>query len=165
MAEPLSVAASSIAVLGLADVVLRAGNELHAILRAIKDAPKELEELRSTIAAINLLVEEADLYREELERSFRVPASVNSASSSTSMPPAPLLSATLRSLNRQLSALVKLAKQHEGVAKPWGKLKWVLDEKRIGKYVLKLEALKTSLTSSLAIIGRYRNPTFALSDL
>lgn len=93
MIEPFSVAASSFAVVGLADVVLRAGKEFCQFLDAIKDAPTELERLRSCIHDNTLLVEESKRYWEDLKDH----ASLTSSSTTTLSRALPQFTSALRS--------------------------------------------------------------------
>lgn len=55
MAELFSVAASSIAVVGLADVVLRSGKEICLFLSSIEDATEEVKRLQCSISDTALL--------------------------------------------------------------------------------------------------------------
>jgi hypothetical protein len=64
------VATSAFAVVGLADVVLRAGKEVYQFLEAITDAPAEVEKLRCCIHDTTLLVEESKRYWEESKNSI-----------------------------------------------------------------------------------------------
>jgi hypothetical protein len=150
MAEPFSAAASSFAVIGLIDVVLRAGKEVYQFLGSIQDAPTEVDSLRCSIHDNALLVEELKRYWGEIQQS------VSSASSCTTdlSQAIPQFTAALRTLNRELSALVTLAKRHDGITKSWGKIKWVLDQRKVLKIVQRLEVSKSTLGLGLMLVGR-----------
>jgi hypothetical protein len=151
MAELFSVVASSFAVVALADVVLRAGNKVYQFLNAINDAPAEVERLRCCIHDNNLLIEESKCYWEELKESV----SLASSSSTTTLRQAlPQFTSALRTLDRGLSTLVTLAKRYDGVTKSWGKIKRVLDERKILKTLQRLEVSKSTLGVALMLVGR-----------
>jgi len=144
------VAASSFAVVGPADVVLRAGKEVYQFLNAIADAPAEVETLRFCIHDTTLLVEESKRYWEELNDC------VSSTSSSTTIlnQALPQFKSALRTLSRELSALLTLAKRHNGITKSWGRLKFVLDERKILKTRQRLEVSRSALGVALMLVGR-----------
>ena len=151
MAEPFSLVASSFAVVGLADVVLRAGKEFCQFLSAIEGAPTEVETLRCSINDTTLLVEDVKRYGEELKQSA---ASLTSSAATTRSEILLQIKSALRTLERELSALVTFAKRHRRIHNPWGRLKWVLDEQKILKALQKLEASKSTLIAALVIAGR-----------
>lgn len=149
MIEPFSVAASSFAVVGVADVVLRAGKEVYQFLNAIKDAPAEVESLRQRVHDNALVVQESKRYWEELKQSAS-----STSSSTTSLSQAFLqFISVLRGLDRELSTLGSLAKRHKGVTS-WGRIKWVFDERKILKSLQKLEVSKSTLIALLVLVGR-----------
>jgi len=153
MTDPFSVATSSFAVVGLADVVLRASKEFCQFLSAIKDAPTEVERLRCCIYENTLLVEDSKRYWEELKDS----ASLTSSSATTLSQALPQFTSALKALGRELSALDTLAKRHNGIAKSWGKIKWVLDERKINKSLQRFEVSKSTLVAALVLVGRSVN--------
>lgn len=152
MPDPFSVAASSFAVVGLADVVSRAGKEIYQFVNEIKGAPQEVESLRCSIHDTNLLVQDVKCYGEELTQS---------ASLTTSAPPPPSqvllqIKSALRALERELSALVTTIKRYPRLNNSWSweRIKWVLDERKILKSLQKLEAAKSILVAGLVLVGR-----------
>jgi hypothetical protein len=150
MADPFSVVASSFAVIGLTDVVLRAGKEVHQFLNSIQDAPTEVERLRCSIHDNTLLVEESKRYWDELKKSTS-----STSSSITSLSQAvPQFTSALRTLDRELSALVLLAKRHGGTTKSWARIRWVLDERKVLKILQRLEVSKSTLGVGLMLVGR-----------
>ena len=53
MAEPLSITASAVGFVGLADVALRASKELYVSFSALKDAPREVQSLSIELSDLN----------------------------------------------------------------------------------------------------------------
>lgn len=150
MAEPFSVAASSFAVIGVADVVIRAGNQVYQFLTAIKDAPAEVENLQTAIHDNIVLVENSKSYLEKA-RQFSLPNSVTSTSLNKILPQ---FTSALNALNRELLLLLNLTKRYKGMSNVWGRIKFVFDEKRIQKSLQRLEMSKSSLKLALELINR-----------
>jgi hypothetical protein len=150
MAEPFSLVASSFAVVGLADVVLRAGKECCQFLNAIKDAPTEVEQLQCSIHDNVLLVEDSKRYWEELKEC----ASLTSSATTSLSRALPQFKSALRALDRELVALATLAKRHSVNIKSWGRIQWVLDERKILKSLQKFEISKSTLVAALVLVGR-----------
>ena len=155
MTDPLSIAAGSFAVVGVLDVVLRTGRELHAFLGAIKDAPTNLEDLKLSLANVNLLVGDVRLYLEEIDVSAPAAGAISSTNPTPSRQPQPALSAVLKSLQRELSTLLALVNRHGSLAKPWEELKYILDERKIKTSLQRLETSKSTLNGVLQVVGRY----------
>ena len=153
MADPLSLAASAFAVVGVADLALRASKGVYQFLSDIKNAPTEIENLRSCVGDNIRLVEQSKQLSQELS-SQNVPPTTNSFLNN-SKENLELLKTVIRSLNRELDVLAKLAKKHAGASKTWGSIRWILDDKKVLKSLQKLEASKTSLNSALSLLGRY----------
>ena len=151
MADPLSLVASSFAVVGLADVVLRASAEVYQFLSEIKDAPTEVERLRRSLRETTLLVHASKQYLERSREHF----SAGSTSTIESTEALNLFNSTVRALNRELGTLVVLARKHNKSGKAWGTIKWVLGQRKIGSATQKLENSKSSLNSALALVGRF----------
>jgi hypothetical protein len=152
MADPLSLAASSFANIGVADVALRAGVGARRFLSDIKDAPAEVERLRKCVADNTRLVEDSKQCLEWLGSdpwSIRPSAYVIDLSGTVD-----LLRSTIRSLGREWDLLVKLAQKYGGTNKSWGKVRWVLDDRTIQKSIQRLEASKTTLNTVLSLLGR-----------
>ena len=112
MADPLSFSSGIFAVVGLADVVLRARRVCYQFLNAIKDAPSEVQRLRCCVEEISFLVENSRQYCKELRRSL-----LSALLSTTALSQGgSLLSAALRAVNHEFSALETLAKRHGKIA-------------------------------------------------
>ena len=153
MADPLSLAASIFAVIGTADVVLRASLEFSRFLSNIKDAPTEVERLRICLHDNTLLVETSKQYLEELRDCNSLsPASQRNIGLSRALTH---FTSAIRALERELISLVGLAKRHSGVSKSWGRIKWLLDERKVGQSLQRLENSKSTLTTALVLVGRF----------
>ena len=155
MSDPLSIATGSFAVVGVLDVVLRTGRELYAFIGAIKDAPRHLMDLKLSLADVNLLVGDVKLYLDELEVSAPAAGLILSKNSTPSRQPPLPLSAALKSFQRELSSLLASVNRHGDLAKPLGKLKYILDERKVSMSLQKLETSKSTLNGVLVLIGRY----------
>lgn len=163
MAEPLSLAASIFAVIGAADVVLRASIEFSHFLAAVKDAPADVERLRTSLQETTLLVETAKHYLEELKdcRSFS-PASPQTVGLGKALS---CFTSCIRALERELVSLVALVRRYDGACQSWGRIKWILDERKLGKSMQKLETSKVALTTALVLVGRFVVPEFVPGSL
>lgn len=145
------MATSAFAVVGLADVVIRAGNQVCQFFSAVKDAPADIESLRCSIHLTILLVEDSKSYWEEVKQY---------ASSSTSASPSPLdkalhqFKSTLEALKREISVLAVLTKRYERIPKRWTSVKYVFDERKIQNSRQKLETFKSVLLAALVLVGR-----------
>ncbi|KAI9881624.1 MAG: hypothetical protein M1830_000189 [Pleopsidium flavum] len=150
MAEAFSVATSSFAAIGLADVVIRVGKELYSFLAAIKVAPIEIRRLQSDLQDLKVVVSEVKYYWEEFNLS-------SSLGNSHSVPPSFISS--LEGLREELLALAELATK-QGIVKRWaGKIKWVFEEREIAKSLTRLESHKAALNTALILVGRRNDLT------
>lgn len=151
MAEPFSMVASSFAVVGLADVVLRAGDQIYQFLNAIKDAPAEIENLKSSIHENIVLVQYSKGYWEELRQllSSLNPSTITSLSNTL-----PHLNSVLKALHRELSRLSTVIKRYKGPSKIWGNIRFVLDEQKIQRSLQRLEGLKLNFVVVLIYVTR-----------
>ncbi|KAF7513702.1 hypothetical protein GJ744_007753 [Endocarpon pusillum] len=160
MADPFSMAASCFAVVGLTDVVIRAGKEIYHHLIAITDAPAEVESLRCCIHDNLLLVKDLKLYWQDLRASASLPPSATTPALNRALP---LFRSALETLNRELTSLVALYECHDGITKTKGRFKWVLDEPRILKYLQRLESSKSTLVAALVLVGRRQDHLYQRS--
>lgn len=151
MVDPFSVVASSFAVIGVADVVLRTSCEVCRFLSEIKDAPLEIENLRRCIHENTLLVHTSKQYMEALKDQ----ASSESPSAADLSRAIGLFTSAIRALDRELGALVALSKRHCGARRSWGTVKWVLDQRKISNSLQKLEHSKSTLNNALVLAGRF----------
>jgi hypothetical protein len=149
MAEPFSLVASSFAVVGLAYGVLWAGKECCQFLNAIKDAPIEVKQFQCSNHDNILLVEDSKRYWDDLKES----ASLTSSTTTALNRAFPQFKSSLRALDRELVAFATFTKRHNGNIKSWGRIKWVLDERKILKYLQKFEASKSTLVAALVLVG------------
>lgn len=144
----MDVTTNAIAIIGLADVVLRWTLQLYSVISAIKDAPKEIQRLIHELTGINSLVTEVKLYLEERRKSS--PTTVQS----------PALAESISSLEAifgelmALSAAFRKLKGSDSSANTWGKVKSVLKEKQLDGLCRRLERHKLSLVAVLHVSGR-----------
>jgi len=145
MADPLSITASSFAVVGAVDVVLRASVECGRFLSEIKDTPAEIDALWTCISENRQLVEILKKRLEELKTSPILPtADLTSVFT--------IFNSSVRALQRELNTLQTLAKKYSCIDKTWTKLKWVLDARKTNKSIEKLERLKSTLSVALSLV-------------
>ena len=152
MSDPLSISASAFAVVGLADVVLRTGKECYQFLCAIKDAPSEVQRLQECIQETALLVQNSRKYCKELKASS--PSAQSSSTPAASDQVMLLFKSALRGFEREFSDLRIVARRYNVTTNTWGKIKWVLDERKLGKSMSRLEASKSTLVTALMLVGR-----------
>lgn len=148
MPDPFSIAASSFAVVGVADVVLRASVECYRFLSEIKDAPAEIDKLRLCIKENEELVRALKDYLNE----SRNPASTISASAVDLNLVLDRFGSSVRALQRELNTLVVLTKKYRGTTKTWGRIKWLLDERKICKTLERVERSKSTLSVALSLV-------------
>ncbi|MCJ1252048.1 hypothetical protein MMC30_009286 [Trapelia coarctata] len=144
----MDIATNAIAVVGLADVVLRWTLQLYSFLSAIKDAPKEIKRLIQELTGINALVTEVKVYLEEQKKVS--PTTVESQALAEFVSS---LEAILGEL-LALSAASRKLKGSNSFANAWAKVKWVLEEKQLDGLCRRLESHKLSLVAGLQISGR-----------
>lgn len=146
MADPLSVAASSFAAVGLADAVARVANDLYYFLNSVKSASTEIRRLRTYLQELESIVSEIKVYGE---------ASKISSSPSIVHDVLPSFVSALGGLRDELWVLTDLVKVHDGPARKWvGKIKWVFEEKQITRSLKQIESHISALNTTLILIGR-----------
>ena len=153
MADPLSLVANICAVIGAAEIALRASIEFSGFLIDLKDAPSEIERLRIGLQENTLLLESAKHYLEELKD--RVARPVASAELTRLTEALALFTSATRAFQREVVSLATVARKHQGVRKSWGRIKWVLDERKVGRSMHRLEESKSALTIALVFVGRF----------
>jgi hypothetical protein len=119
MADPFSIAASSFAVVGVADIVLRASIECCRFLSEIKGAPAEIDRLQTRIKENMGLV---DTLKEHLN-DLRTPASAMSLSVIDSSSALDGFNSSVRAIHREQNALRALAKRYGMSDKTWARVK------------------------------------------
>lgn len=137
MSGVFETAAGAFAVVGVADVVIRSGRELYSFFADIADAPKDVERLRDNINDITLLSETSRECLNHLKNS------------TTSVKVIALLDSALKALSRELQSLKSLLGRFKGGNKAWGRIKYVLDERKTKKALDNLERSKTLLGNAL----------------
>lgn len=149
MSDPLSVAASAFAVVGVADVVLRTSIELRRFLSEIKDAPKEVEWLKNCLDDTSRLLNASKKCLQDLQNSTPLTTSSNIDVTGA----VEQFSTTIRSLDREFKTLITISKKHKLGNKSWARVKWVLDERKVEKTLQKMEYSKSTLTNALVLVG------------
>jgi hypothetical protein len=146
MSGCFEVAAGAFAVIGVADVTIRYGREVYGLLRDIADAPYEIERLCSVTKEITLLAETSRGFLDAFDK--RKP-------SDATFQMIALLDTSLKSFNRELHSLRVLSAKFRGGNKNWGRVRYVLDERKISKAFENLERSKGLLGDALAMACRY----------
>lgn len=154
MAEPFSTAASAFAVVGVVDVVLRASIECCRFLSKIKDAPAEIDRLRTCIKENTQLIE---TLKKHLDR-LRDPTSSVVWSTTELSSTFDGFNSSVRALHRELNALQTLAKKHGSADTTWARVKWVLDGRKMSKSLEKLERSKSTLSVALSLVEGLVDP-------
>ncbi|KAL1612091.1 hypothetical protein SLS60_000314 [Paraconiothyrium brasiliense] len=150
MSDPLSIAASSLAVVGAADVVLRAGVECYHFLSDIQKAPASIEHLKSSLENTTALVE---TLRKHIQKHIRDSgSSVPSADLVELQPVFKQFNSTIVTLQRDLKPLSVRAAKYSKMSKTWASIRHVLEEKDIQKISERIAQSKSSLSITLSLI-------------
>ncbi|KAI4652122.1 hypothetical protein J4E93_002319 [Alternaria ventricosa] len=148
MSGSLEVAAGIFAIIGVADVVVRMGREVHGFLRDIAGAPEEIDRLCTTVKETALLAETVKQLLDTLA-CRKQPNATNHVVA--------LFESALKSLQRELQNLRILSARFRSGGKTWSRVKYVLDERKIIKMFNNLERSKTLLANSLHVANRQRS--------
>jgi hypothetical protein len=148
MADPLSTAANAAAIVGQADVACRLGKELYEFFRAIKDAPRDIQNMLQELRSLEgTLLEVRKLAVDYADSPFS-----NDGLSSV------LLEQTLQGCvaeSKSLLALVeKAATPATSAIDRFKNFKWVLDHKKVEQSLGRLQRLRASLNMALSLSGR-----------
>jgi hypothetical protein len=146
MSGVLETAAGAFAVIGVVDVLIRSGRELHTFLHDMNDAPSNLTALSDSIRDTVAL---ADTSKGCLQRLIDSPQSTSSADV------AALFQKAVKSLELELKRLKTLLARYKGASKRWASIKYVLDEGKITKAVSNIEYSKLLLSNALIFATRY----------
>jgi hypothetical protein len=148
MSGSLELAAGIFALVGVADVVVRTGREIHGFLREIVGAPEEIDRLCVTVKETALLAETVKQLLDALACRKQADATDQIVG---------LFESSLKSLQRELQNLRILSARFRGVSKTWSRVKYVLDERKVHKMLTNLERSKSLLASSLQVASRQRS--------
>ncbi|KAI4696007.1 uncharacterized protein J4E88_000178 [Alternaria novae-zelandiae] len=148
MSGSLEVAAGIFAIIGVADVVVRMGREVHGFLRDIAGAPEEIDRLCTT-------VKETALLAETVKQLLDTVACRKQPNATNHM--VALFESALKSLQRELQNLRILSARFRSGGKTWSRVKYVLDERKISKMFNNLERSKNLLANSLHVASRQRS--------
>jgi hypothetical protein len=141
----LETAASALAVVSIADVLIRTGRNVYSFLHDITDAPDDLQRLHERIDENTILAEVSKECLQELSKDPQLTAATKVVGS---------FDTTLRALNRELQSLSRLIAKYKYNKKTWSRVKYVLDERKINKVLENLERVKSNLTSILTLACR-----------
>jgi hypothetical protein len=145
MTEPFSIAASSFAVVGVADVTAKATVGLCRLLSEIKDAPKEIVRLRDYIKENTQLYHTAKRHLDDLLD----PRSPAPFSTSELGEVVVTFNSSVGALKRELDTLVKRGHKFTKGAKTWERFRYVMSERDIWKSLENLEGSKLMLNTAL----------------
>ena len=148
MADPLSITASSFAVVGVVDVVLRASVECCRFLSEIKGAPAEIGGLQSCIKNNIELLRALKKHVDELQD----PASAMCLSAAELNTTLSGFTSSLRALQRELNTLQVLARKYNSNDRVWTRVKFVLDARKISKSLERLDRSKSTLNVTLSLV-------------
>lgn len=148
----LSAAANAFAVVGLADVVFRAGTQLYDVLNRARAASKSIPQLLSTLKCLTAIIAEVRAFAKEFEQS---PFALEDKQTLL-----PELETLLKDCERELVDLRTLATTASGGIgsgwlRQWKKsLIWALDDQKVIQSCRSLEGYKGALAVALAVTGR-----------
>ncbi|KAH7351474.1 hypothetical protein BKA66DRAFT_475884 [Pyrenochaeta sp. MPI-SDFR-AT-0127] len=143
MSMAFETAAGAFAVVGVADVVVRASREISTFIRDVADAPNQIKALQEHLQEVAVLAQACNHYvhkRNTVTHSL-VPASLFSS-----------LTTALKALNRELQGIKAHISKFKGPRKTWTRVKYVLDECRINKALSSLERSRTLLADTLVLV-------------
>ena len=147
MADPLSLAAGSFAVVGVVDVVLRASVECCRFLSALKDAPEGIGRLQSSIETNKALV---DSFEEHLGGQQGLAAALSATHAEEALK---LFESSVKSFDRELSTLKLLATKYAGKKKLWGSIKYHLDDRKVNQSLRNMENARGGLCAAFSLVG------------
>lgn len=136
----LETVAGAFAVVGFADVLVRTGRDLYWFLCDIKDAPDDVQRLRIRIDETILLVDAARSYLQQLVTCTTPTHSVAVVAS---------FQGALRGLDREFNSLRAVTTRFQGNIKSWMRVKYVLDERKIGRALRNVDRSASLLTTAL----------------
>lgn len=142
MPEPISTVAEAAAIVGLADVVCRAGRHLYKFFSEMKDAPNEVRLLRNELNRLDMVLGQIKTYAEQL---------VNSSFSDGRTLKDVVKACQLEFLS--LEDNTNRASQARGTfAKLEDRLMWVLGKEKTAQACQRLERCRMDLTLALQLV-------------
>ena len=139
MSGALETAAGAFAVVGVADVVVRTGRELHRFFCDVSGAPAEVQSLNQCIQETLLLVD-------ALRHCTRTNVDANIVAS---------VQAAIKALDRELQSIKTTLAKFKGAKTSWSRIKYALDDRKVAKALTNLERSKSLLVNSLTLIYGY----------
>lgn len=145
MSGAFEVAASAFAVVGVADVLVRAGRDLCNFLNDIEDAPNIAKRLCDVVAETLLLAAASKRCLQQYKSQVQAAHIIEIESA---------LQAALKALGREVKSLKTLTTKLKGNSKRWSNIRYVLGEQRINKALDNLQQSKLSIIVALTAACR-----------
>jgi hypothetical protein len=149
MADPLSVVASSFAVVGVADIVLRTCLKCRQFLSDIEDAPTSIENLQTCLRNNTSLVQTLRNHVQDLE------SNASAADLVELQPAIDQFDITIKQLRRETDTLFVRCLKYNKMSKKWANVRHVLAERDIRKTTEQMERAKATLSVVLSLIEGY----------
>ena len=137
---------------GTVDVALRSSLEIYRFLGDLKDAPKEIEELRFSVTENRQLLETTKQFVQEARDGLPSSTSLVATGIESAMK---AVDSAVKTLQRALDALSALARKYTQAQRTWSRTKWNLDDRQVAKYRERLEASISSLSSALVLLSGF----------
>ena len=154
MAEVLGLAASSLAVVGTADVVLKLGFHLCQFIRDTKDAPKDMRSLCGCIEDNMQLVMAAKECLYDLQNGNQpTMGSVTDSGEAFSV-----IASAIEVLKHEVGSLDAIVQKQNRKGPLLGRFRWALKKQAVRRSLEKLESAKSLLMNGLGLAGRSRGP-------
>ncbi|KAF2440247.1 hypothetical protein P171DRAFT_435078 [Karstenula rhodostoma CBS 690.94] len=151
MTDPFSVAASSFAVVGVADVVLRTCLKCHQFLSDIEDAPASIDDLKTCLRNNTSLVQTLRKHIQDLE------ATASPSDRAELQPAIEQFKVAIGLLRREMATLLARASKYNRMRKTWANVRHVLAEKDIRKTTERMEHAKSTLSVALSLVEGKRS--------
>lgn len=146
MADPFSIAASSFAVLGVADVVLRTCLKCHRFLSDIQDAPASVETL--TICLLN----NTSLVQSLKKHIYGLKSTASPVEIIELQPAIEHFKTAIGALRREMDTLSGRFLKYNRMSKTWANVKHVVGEKEVRKIIERMEHSKSILSVALSLV-------------
>ncbi|PVI00981.1 hypothetical protein DM02DRAFT_654882 [Periconia macrospinosa] len=151
MADLLSLAAGSFAVVGAVDVVVKVSTECYRFLSAIKSAPEEIDRLKTCIEENRTLIEAFKTHLDGLQN-------IAAGSSASSMEERfNLFNSAIKSFNRELKTLKTLEARYKGTSNMWSAIRHLLDERKLDRCMRNLENSRTMSSAAFMLAEGMRS--------
>lgn len=149
MADPFSLAASSFAIIGVADVVLRACLKCHQFLSDVQDAPTAIDDLKTSLRNSTSLLQALKSHVQQIEASASLQHRAELA------PAFEQFAIGIKSLRRETDKLLIRCLKYSKMKKTRANVRHVLAEKDIRKTNEQVEHAKSTLSVALSLVEGY----------